>query len=203
MTQALFFLGAPLKAYFSNTATNIDKVLGRPLNPGATFTSLFTTYTLVDMLLHPLHVMQSRLILMDRRRDYRSIKSISGLVRSGVAQQNLFRGVTANIPLNLAFAFQQLNDTDTNIAPVLMYLCTSLFTYPILTALRRYEVQANEPDLLMKRYNGVGHAIQLIKKEEGVKRLYRGYFAHCLQHSILYTIFTLTVLSRTESQEEK
>jgi len=61
--------------------------------------------------------------------------------------------------------------------------------YPILTAQRRLECQsAQSPGMIPMRYIGLLHCIGLTKREEGIKGLYRGYFAYILAVSAFFTL---------------
>ena len=67
------------------------------------------------------------------------------------------------------------------------YLGGQIFSYPVLTAMRRLVCQTSEvPGMLPLRYLNLLHALALIKKEEGIFRgLYRGFSFHAI-FSILW-----------------
>jgi len=60
---------------------------------------------------------------------------------------------------------------------ILATAISETLAYPFMTILRRLQCQDKLPGMLPERYSGVWHGFKLIMYEEGIRGLYRGYFA--------------------------
>lgn len=156
----------------------------------AAYLVFFTLSTIIDMIVHPLHVAQSRMILMDARKEFRVYKNAKQLMKSGYGKRNFMFGAFGNIPLNI-FSLGLLMENKT-IAYV-SGLTNTFLVYPIITCMRRVECQVNDPGMIHKRYEGVIHALKLIFKEEGARGLYRGFGAYLLHQYLIAQAIMLFV----------
>jgi len=64
----------------------------------------------------------------------------------------------------------------------------ALLIYPIMTVQRRLECFSNQQGMLKRRYSGLLEGLKVVRREEGVKGLYRGFFGYCLVNSISTTV---------------
>ena len=60
--------------------------------------------TIIDIALQPLHVVQSRLILQDRRKNFLTYPTALDAFKSIYKQNRLFAGAIGHIPINIALA---------------------------------------------------------------------------------------------------
>lgn len=158
-----------------DTANNLN------LSPTKKIALFSICSTIIDMSLHPLHLTQTRLILQDRRKNFITYKNVIDLWKSAINTKSLYAGVLGHLPLNIILFSSYLLPHNTN-NPLWSFtgLIPLIFTYPILTIMRRIEAQSNDKGMLPFKYKGFTNALNIIAKEEGVKALYRGFSANFL-----------------------
>jgi len=139
-----------------------------------------TILTLVDLLTHPLQLMQSRFILQNRLPNFSLYKSFIHFFKKHYSDpKTMFQGWSVHLPKNIIFLIGQYNFlTD---RPFEGYLLSNFIAqtlaYPLTTVLRRLHCQDNKPGMLPYKYTGFLNAFKTIAKEEGVKGLFRGFAA--------------------------
>ncbi|CDW86920.1 UNKNOWN [Stylonychia lemnae] len=149
----------------------------------------FLAATTASLLLHPLHLIEARFILQNRLPNFQSYRSTYMFIIRNYTE--ILKGITAHIPRNFLLAMTGFNYfSSVNIFAYLgQTLAFHTLAYPILTAQRRMECQTTKmPGMLPLRYIGNIHALGLMWREEGVKGLFRGYFAYLLATSIVITV---------------
>lgn len=151
----------------------------------------FITLSICDMLLHPAFVIENRYILQNRNPQFQIYKNfLKFKLRSF---DDFYKGVLSHIPKNFLFLsgfyLYYIFPTQGNFS--LGYIIGSIFSYPVLTGLRRITCESSSlPGLLPVRYLNLVHAIFLIRREEGFFRgLYKGFFSYM----IAITLWTLIV----------
>jgi len=147
---------------------------------------MFLVYTMIDILAHPLFVMESRYILQNRLPQFKIFPSIwKYKTRS---KDELFVGILTQIPKNVVWLSSNLLyfSFPSFYALLLNNLISNVMVYPILTSMRRLVCQSGAfPGLLPFRYLNLLHALSLIRREEGLfKGLYKGFVPHMLAVSI-------------------
>lgn len=163
---------------------------------------------LADVFFHPLFVVESRYILQNRLPHFRTYQSLFQYFI--VNKFEIIKGFYGQIFKNIAFytsaaAYSRIfslyeNDTSEKMNNFKIYstLCIgTFFSYPILTAMRRYCCQSTiRPGMLPLRYINILHAVSLIKKEEGVyKGWYKGFLPFLCAQLILY--YTANLLNKS------
>jgi len=149
--------------------------------------------TLIDILSHPIQLMQSRFILQNRSPNFRTYKSAFHFFRKHHRRLSvLFNGWRVHLPKNLLIGLGSKSGIIKD-NPLLAFLTSQIITesliYPLMTAQRRIHCQDQIAGMLPVRYSGIWHALKLIRQEEGLRGLYRGYCAFLPAH--LLTAFTL------------
>lgn len=75
---------------------------------------------------------------------------------------------------------------------VLTLLAFQTIQYPILTVQRRLEGQSyNRAGMIPSRYMGAVHGLGLTYREEGLRGLYRGYWAYIIATAIYLAVIPL------------
>jgi hypothetical protein len=152
---------------------------------------MFLVYTIIDILAHPLFVMESRYILQNRLPQFKIFPSIWRYKTRSA--EEMFVGILTQIPKNLAWVSSNFLYFAKPSFYILLLnnLISNIMVYPILTAMRRLVSQSGSfPGLLPYRYLNILHALSLIRREEGLfKGLYKGF----VPHMIAVSIWTATV----------
>ncbi len=168
------------KALFVSPIFYADNFRQHESTVAAKIMAIFFTSSLMDFALHPLHVAQSRFILQNRLPGFFSYKSLHHFFRLHFLQSHeIYKGCWGMLPINLVNSvFLVLTMKDTSIQTYgAASILSTLLTYPIVTAMRRYECQNSRPGMIPVRYSNIRHGLKLIANEEGVKGLYRGFAA--------------------------
>ena len=157
---------------------------------------VFLVYTIIDILAHPLFVMESRFILQNRLPNFRVFPSI--IKYKSRSKDELFVNILCQIPKNVTIILSNfVFFSKPNLYSLLINnIITNVFIYPILTCMRRLVCQSGAfPGMLPYRYLNLLHALSLIKREEGVfKGLYKGFSAHIL--AVLIWTYIVPVYAR-------
>jgi hypothetical protein len=140
-------------------------------------------FTVIDIMCHPVMMLQSRFILQNRLPNFSVYKSATNFLLKKFKRRDIFfQGAGGHLPKNIIFALGFLNlfpgDPDRNF--MAMTALSSILAYPILTCIRRQQCQDLDPGMLPVRYSGTWHALKLIAKEEGIRGLYRGFSAYAV-----------------------
>jgi len=96
----------------------------------------------IDILLHPLHVAETRFIMQNRVRNFAVYHSLFDLFRKSYSE--LARGILTHIPRNFFVALTGLKLTD-QVSTTSYYMTTIVFqalAYPFLTIQRRQEARS-------------------------------------------------------------
>lgn len=147
----------------------------------AKISSVFFLSSLIDICLHPLHVAQSRFILQNRLPGFYSYKNFYQFFQIHyVVGSDLYKGCFGMIPINLVNSILMgLTTQDPTLKTFgISTFISTILTYPIYTAMRRYECQSSRPGMIPVRYKNIRHGLKLIATEEGIKGLYRGFSVH-------------------------
>jgi hypothetical protein len=169
------------------------------MSDGARFLYYTVTGCLVDSIFQPLHVLQSRFILQNRLAKFYTYKSVIGAFKKHITSGGLgefWQGNLANIPKNMILggAFDQNTLTMNPILWFATVVGSAWMVYPFLTVQRRLECQSETGGMIKKRYSGVVHGLRLVKQEEGIRGLYRGFAGFLMVNSLVtlaafYTMF--------------
>lgn len=137
--------------------------------------------TLVDMLLQPIRVVQSRFILQDRRKNFVTYNNIVSVLKSAYKTKTLYAGAFGYIPLNVIIMSTYFSPgSDSELKTTLLRILPVFVSYPITTVMRRVECQSNDKGMLEFRYKGFTGALIGVYRDEGIKALYRGCAANFL-----------------------
>jgi len=144
---------------------------------------------LADFLSHPLSTLQARFMLQNRIPKFSTYRSLFSGLRT--CRFELFNGLLASVPRNIALTTGVLccvGDPGSIHSIFSMGLIGGTLSYPFLTAQRRLQCQSSHVNMIRKRYNGTFHALRLIRQEEGLKGLFRGYGAFVVACGIWCTL---------------
>ena len=174
--------------------------------------NLWATYSFIEVLTHPLFVIETRYVLQNRLPEYRIYKSlVKVFIRSklellshgsGHLIKNAFFSAVYIYSDDMLKKPSYLIDENTrkyilsyniinNNLKIIPYILGHTASYPVQTALRRLVCQSNGgySGLLPVRYINTIHAISLIKREEGViYGLYKGYLPYLIATSLFYKL---------------
>ena len=147
--------------------------------------------TMIDMTLQPLHVIQSRLILQDRRKNFLTYPTVLDAFRSMNAQGRLFAGAVGHIPINIALIgiLGSAPKFSANVFLLGSYL-SALVTYPVMTVMRRLECVSPDKGMIRPDYRTYRDAFRTILYDQGIRGFYQGFSANLFLLSSL-TLFTL------------
>lgn len=147
--------------------------------------------TIIDIALQPLHVVQSRLILQDRRKNFLTYPTALDAFKSIYKQNRLFAGAIGHIPINIALAgvLGVAPKFSTNVFLLGTYL-SALCTYPIMTVMRRLECVSNDKGMIRLDYKNYQNTFKTIFHNQGIKGFYQGFSANLFLLTSL-TLFTL------------
>ena len=140
----------------------------------------FLLTTAIDMALQPLFVAETRFIMQNRKRNFRSYQNYRQFFTS--SYREIFRGCLVNIPRNFFIALTGLKVKD-EIDLTTYYLTTLVFqtlSYPFLTVQKRLEARSTNTGFLSNEIYKKGRFLNCMKTmiaEEGAKSLFRGYGA--------------------------
>ena len=143
--------------------------------------ALFGIYTLIDMVLHPIQTLQSRLILQNANPKLAPYPTISTFFREGFNRKSLFfQGVFLHLPKNLlilGILNLNLRQFDQNQLFILTNVLANVASYPFMTLMRRMMCQDDgKPGLLERRYKNSRMGFRTILREEGLfKGMFRGF----------------------------
>lgn len=155
------------------------------------FAYFFTTNTIIDLLLHPLHLAQSRFVLQNRRVSnclYRSIPHFFASHRG--KWRGLWNGWEANVPMNLLIAgsYCMMQERQPYLSMALSLLSSTLFLYPFHTMMRRRECLADERGMVAGRLPPFLSHLRTIWSTEGVRGFYHGFGGFLAVNIMLFTI---------------
>ena len=143
--------------------------------------TLFGIYTLIDMVLHPIQTLQSRLILQNANRKLATYPTVSSFFREGLPRKSMFfQGVFLHLPKNLLIlGILNLNirQFDQNQLFILTNVFANVASYPFMTMMRRMMCQDDgKPGMLERRYENARMSFRTILREEGLfKGMFRGF----------------------------
>lgn len=142
---------------------------------------LFGIYTAIDMVIHPLQTLQSRLILQNANRKLAPYPKIYTFFHEGMHRKNLFfQGVLLHLPKNLlilGILNLNLRQFDQNQLFILTNVMANVASYPFMTLMRRMMCQDDgKPGMLERRYVNSRMGFRTILREEGLfKGMFRGF----------------------------
>lgn len=166
--------------YYTNRDQNI-------MTSRTSFFTEFVAATVASLFMHPIHFAESRMILNNRLPNFGAYKSLYTLVMASRDPHIVRRGASVHVPVNFIMAFTGFNyfSSINYYTYVMQMLSFHTLIYPLLTIQRRLECQShNRAGMIPIRYIGPIHALGLTFREEGVRGLYRGYFAYLIATSI-------------------
>lgn len=174
-----------------------DNVRQRESTITAKISTIFFFSNVIDLAIHPLHVAQSRFILQNRLPGFSSYQNFLHFIRLHFTQgYEIYKGCSGLVPINFVNSVMlgmTIRDPSLKAYGIASILST-LLTYPVYTAMRRFECQSDRPGMIPKRYKNIWHGLKLIANEEGVKGLYRGFVAYSaartLENGLLWMFFT-------------
>ncbi len=146
--------------------------------------SIFLMYTIIDMGLHPLQTLQTRLILQNRHKKLALYRNSFEFFKQGFNRKSLFfQGVFLHIPKNFfiisSMGLCQNTIISRNLSQNSQFLISNLLatflSYPFMTLMRRLMCQDSMPFMLEKRYKGIVDGASKILREEGIKGGFRGF----------------------------
>lgn len=147
--------------------------------------SLYLLYTSIDIALHPLQSLQTRLILQNRNKKMALYRNVSEFFKAGFKRKGLFfQGALIHLPKNFfIIAIMNLNQvkaisnvSNQNSLFILSSILANVVSYPFITLMRRIMCQDLEPFMLERRYIGMKDGFKKMIKEEGVlKGPWRGF----------------------------
>lgn len=155
------------------------------------FAYFFTTNTVIDLLLHPLHLGQSRFVIQNRHLSsalYRSIPHFFMSHRGNI--RSLWNGWEANVPLNflIAGSYCLMQERQPYLSMALSLLASTLFIYPFHTIMRRRECIANERGMIAGTLSPFLSHLRTIWTTEGIKGFYHGFNGFLTVNVLLFTI---------------
>ncbi len=169
----------------------------------------FGLITLGEMLLHPLHNLQSRFILQKRYPNYRVYSGIlDAFKRHRKELGRLYQGFSVILPINLLKAGSMSITAKDPFSFGGLVIAAHILTYPLLTIQRRTEVVDPKIDGMLKGSSSSLKNIANILNSEGVRGLYRGFLGHSIlvdnnltkQSMSLATVLYLSTNSYLEVQ---
>ena len=142
--------------------------------------AVFSMYTLIDMALHPLQTLQTRLILQNRHKKLALYRNSFEFFKG---RRLFFQGVFLHIPKNFLIISSMSLSQNSQISRYLgensIFLisnfCATFLSFPFMTLMRRLMCQDSQPFMLEIRYKGIWDGGRKILKEEGLKGGYRGF----------------------------
>ena len=157
---------------------------------------IFIAKSVVDIVYHPFHFLESRFIMQDGRKDLKFYKSIRHAILK-IGQRNCLTGWRINIPINFITTFNIIsyNSEKLNFLHFLIFVKNNMFLYPLITIRRRLECQdANSASMLRPRYEGIKHCAKLMFYEEkGFRGFYKGFGLFNVHMLLMTGIFGLFV----------
>jgi hypothetical protein len=138
--------------------------------------------TIGDMLLHPLFMLENRLILQNRLPQFQFYNNFFKF--HSRSYSDMYKGFLGHMPKNFLFLggfyFCYSIPSYSNLAFATLF--GGIISYPIVTPLRRLVCESSTiPGLLPLRYMNLMHAFFLIIREEGIFRgLYKGFFSYLI-----------------------
>lgn len=174
-----------------------DMAEGRKIADLSKLTVVTIFSTALDMIFHPLHLVQSRYILQDRRKDFYTYKNILGVWGSAIKTRSLFAGVQGHLFINtITYGCLIIPKSSDFTMLVLGTFLPSIITYPLITVMRRLECQSTDKGMLPFMYKNYRNALYKIFKDEGYRGFYRGFG---INFAFLSLITAINMLSNSES----
>lgn len=151
------------------------------------------TYSVIDVLLHPLLFLESRFSIQPYRKGFRIYNSVFSILSKGKYLTEVYKGALYSVPRNIIFvlslnSYYLYPDKLTNLIAVAL---AHVLSYPILTLQRNAIYQSSKIDYLPEKDKNF---IQLFKNTVntfGFFGLYRGFAAYALATGLWhYTVPT-------------
>ena len=142
---------------------------------------------------HTFSTAEARFVLNNRLPNFNAYKSTwTMLTSSGDAFTNGWR---VNVPRMFILSLSGFNfTTQANLGNfVASQLLFHSLAYPLLTVMRRLQCQSpDRAGMIPMRYEGAIHCLGLMWREEGLRGLYRGYWAYILATAIHHIFVPMT-----------
>ena len=159
------------------------------------FSSILFVNTLIDILLQPIHQIQSRFILQDSRANFKLYFSLLDYIKKSNKKnlKTFFQGWQTNLPINIAFSISSTIPNNNKFALIFSsYFLTSILVYPFMTLQRRLECMDLKNNFGLKlRYNNMRNGFQVVFREEGLRGFYKGFVAHTIVKGISGIVFMI------------
>lgn len=148
----------------------------------------FVTNLFVDLIIHPLHLAQSRFLLQNRFKNCALYQSFFDFFRSfRNRKMMIFNGWEGNIAINffLSLNFCLVKESMPYESIALNFMTSTFILYPFLTIIRRRECVAKERGMIYGDLPKFGEHVKMIYQFEGLKSFYRGFGGFFAIHSAI------------------
>ncbi len=153
----------------------------------AKFSYFFTTNLLIDLIIHPLHLGETRFVLQNRMERLALYQSIPAFVRSFRGRWGrMWQGWEANVPLNLATAaaYSLIAEKRPYESMALSFICSNIVAYPLYTVMRRREVVSSQRGMVAGSLPPFRTHVSEIWQTEGYRGFYRGFIGYMVVQMI-------------------
>jgi hypothetical protein len=148
------------------------------------------TYSVIDMIMHPLLFMESRFSIQPYRKGFRIYNSIFSIFNKGKYLTEIYKGSLYSVPRNIVFvlslnSYYLYPDKLTNIIAVAV---AHVLSYPILTLQRNAIFQSSRNDYLPEKEKNFIQLFKNLINTFGFFGLYRGFAAYALATGLWHYI---------------
>lgn len=148
------------------------------------------TYSVIDIIMHPLLFLESRFSIQPYRRGFRIYNSVLSLFTKGKYMAEVYRGSLYSIPRNIVFvlslnSYYLYPDKLTNVIAVAL---AHVLSYPILTLQRNAIYQSSKIDYLPEKDKNFIQLFKNLITTFGFFGLYRGFAAYALATGLWHYI---------------
>lgn len=147
----------------------------------AKFSYFFATNLLIDLVIHPLHLGETRFVLQNRLERLALYQSIPHFFRSFRGQwRRMWQGWEATVPLNLtiALAYGLANEKRPYESIALSLASSNLIAYPLYTLMRRREAISDQRGMVARPLPAFRDHVSEIWQTEGYRGFYRGFIGY-------------------------
>lgn len=148
------------------------------------------TYSVIDMLLHPLLFLESRFSVQPYRKGFRIYNSVLSVLTKGKYLAEMYKGALYSVPRNIVFvlslnSYYLYPDKLTNLIAVGL---AHVLSYPILTLQRNAIFQSSKVDYLPEKDKNFVQFFKNIINTFGFFGLYRGFAAYAVATGLWHYI---------------